>query len=149
MTFTLGPFEFDYTDEALRVLPKVETRLRRELIDETDEVYGRRYRRYGEASSDERVTRTEMGDGEPRRNEVEREKSDTEEPREAASAEIRSLEKEIESLRSRVEDLEGEKEQLRRRLKEERERKKELREEMEKKDTESETDSYSAEDWLG
>lgn len=145
MTFTLGPFGFDYTDEALRILPKVETRLRRELIEEADEVYGRRYT---EASSDGRITKTEMVDGEQRR--TEGGGTDTVKPqKETVSAKTRTLEKEIETLRVRVEELEGEKEELRKRLEEERERNEELREELEEKETGSETESYSAEDWLG
>lgn len=147
MTFSLGPFEFDYTDEAMRILPKVETRLRRELVEEADEIYGRMY---AEASPDGRMTNTEVGDGEQRQKEGER--GDADEPQRAtASAEIRNLENEIERLRGRVEELEEKKEELRRRLEEERESKEELREELEKKEkeTKSETESYSAEDWLG
>jgi|GEM_PF-1160249 len=147
MTFSVSIFSFDYTDEALRILPKVETRIRRELVDKTDEVYGSRYR---EASSDA-DERMEMRDGSRKRKGEER--ASAEEfgketaNREAASEERKELERKVETLSERVRELEDEKEELRRRLKEAREKNEELREELEKK--ESESDSYNAEDWLG
>ena len=157
MRFTLGPFEFDYTDEALRILPKVETRLRRELIDETDDVYGSKY---AEATSEGMSRKPEMRDGESGRTEDKRSGVDevqdgTATDQGTGSAERRALERELEALRRRVEELEDENEQLGERLEEERKRKEELHEELEKKEkekkseSESKSESYSAEDWLG
>jgi hypothetical protein len=151
MTFSVSIFSFDYTDEALRILPKVETRIRRELVDKTDEIYGSRY---GEASSSA-GERVEMRDGSQRREAGTR--ASAEEFRkktanqETASEERKELEKKVETLGERVRELEDEKEELRRSLKEARETNEELREKLEKKEeeAESESDSYNAEDWLG
>jgi vacuolar-type H+-ATPase subunit I/STV1 len=149
MTFSVSIFSFDYTDEALRILPKVETRIRRELVDKIDEVYGRRY---GEASSDA-GERVEMRDGSQKRKgeesaSAEKFRKETAN-QETASEERKELEKKVETLSERVRELEDEKEKLRRRLKEARETNEELREELERKDSESDSDSYNAEDWLG
>jgi len=40
--FDLGPISIGYTKEALRVMPKAEGHLRREIVDKLDEVYGER-----------------------------------------------------------------------------------------------------------
>jgi hypothetical protein len=147
MTSTIGPFEFNYTDEAMRVLPLVETRLRRELVDEADEVYGRRY-----GGTPERDAKSidvgggHSGDGETKKGERGREAASTETPTPSADSDTS---KEIEKLRERVDELEKEKKRLRRKLEEERESNEELRRKLEKERKETESESYSAEDWLG
>jgi len=40
--FSLGPISIGYTKEALRVMPKAEGHLRREIVDKLDEIYGER-----------------------------------------------------------------------------------------------------------
>lgn len=149
MTFSVSIFSFDYTDEALRILPKVETRIRHELVDKTDEVYGSRY---GEASSGA-GERVEMRDGSQKREggtraSAEKFRKETAN-REASSEERKELERKVETIGERMRELKDEKEELRRRLKEAREANEELREELERKDSESDSDSYNAEDWLG
>jgi hypothetical protein len=40
--FSLGPISIGYTDEALRVMPKAEGHLRREIVEKLDSIYGKR-----------------------------------------------------------------------------------------------------------
>jgi len=42
ITFSLGPVSIPYTSEALRVMPKAEGHLRRQIVDKLDETYGER-----------------------------------------------------------------------------------------------------------
>jgi hypothetical protein len=42
ITFSLGPISIPYTREALRVMPKAEGHLRRQIVDKLDETYGER-----------------------------------------------------------------------------------------------------------
>ena len=132
MTFSLGPFVFDYTDEALRVLPIVERRLRYEILDELDEEYGSRYEvvaseRASKAVGEARKRRagTAAGNSEPAEtaganttSAASASGSDTDKQREEIRRRVESLKEERGELRRRVERLEDEKKELRRRLNE-------------------------------
>lgn len=140
MKTSIGPVEIDYTSEALRILPEVETKIRREVVDEVDEVYGSRYGDIGseELSAPETDGRRSKGKAEAQRRE--REVADE---RAGADGKI-----EIENLRESIDELERENEKLRGELKKERERSDELKEKLEEKEEEKQ-ESYKAEDWLG
>lgn len=133
MRFSLGPFDIGYTREALRILPEVEERLRLELVDELDDVYGSGY----DAVGSDKLTGKTSEEAEVREEETEEDvKVDAKAGAEADG--------ELEKLRERVEELEEENEELREELKQEREKNEELNEKLEDKE-----DSYKAEDWLG
>jgi len=138
MTSTLGPLGFDYTDEALRVLPKVERRLRHEIIEEVDDAYGSRYNEVDAGEGGTVATGRKEADG--MSGEVE--KKETKRVTKSMASEPSG--EEVEKLRRRLEELEDENKELLRRLEEERERREDLQEKLEEK-----RDSYSAEDWLG
>lgn len=125
METSFGPVGVDYTKEALRILPKVETRIRREVVDEVDEAYGSRY---GDARSRSTGLSSVVSEA----------------PHEEDAGGRVETDGEPQALRDRLEEMEEENEDLRRRLREERERNEELKEKLEEK-----RESYSAEDWLG
>ncbi|MDZ7687979.1 MAG: hypothetical protein U5J64_04505 [Halobacteriales archaeon] len=140
MTSSVGPLGFDYTDEALRILPKVEARLRHEIIDEMDETYGSRY---GMAETEE--GRSAVAVGKTRGGREPRQSTGTgRESEQLTNTEDTAHSGEVEELRQRVEELEEEGQELRRKLKDVREKNEELREKLEEKQ-----ESYRAEDWLG
>ncbi|MFP4174614.1 MAG: hypothetical protein ACLFSW_02395, partial [Halobacteriales archaeon] len=64
--FSLGPISIGYTKEALRVMPKAEGHLRREIVDKLDEVYGER-----EGEEEEKLEELEQ-ENEELRKELER-----------------------------------------------------------------------------
>lgn len=145
MKSSIGPFGFDYTNEALRILPKVETRIRREVVDEVDDAYGSRYEDVG--SGDVSAVASE----EPRKDRKrEREEPDgraaTDEEMEKLRESVKKLKKENEELHEELKKEREKKEELNEKLEEERERNEELHEELEEEGGEK---SYKAEDWLG
>jgi hypothetical protein len=141
MDTSIGPVGIDYTSEALRILPKVETKIRREAVDELDEVYGSRYGDVGSGEipapgADGRRKKREAG-GQGRGGDGDRE-----------VAHGNAADEKMEKMRERLKELEAENEKLREELKEERERKDELKQSLEEKEEEKQ-ESYKAEDWLG
>lgn len=144
MKTSIGPVGVDYTDEALRILPKVETKIRREVVDRLDEVYGSRYGDVGpeELSAPEADgRRKKRGAGGQERN--------GDGDREVAHGKA-AADGKMEKLRGRVKELEAENEKLREELNKERERNEELEEKLENREEDEENEeSYKAEDWLG
>jgi len=166
MTFTVGPLTFDYTNEAIRVLPKIEERLRQELMEEIEEVYESESLQGGDETKT--VVETGVGTETGTRNETEagnergtekdtrsgtdtEAEMDTETDRKSKTRgdgardapEGEGSDEKVENLRRRVEELEKANERLREEKAELEDENEELRERLE------ETKSYSAEDWLG